>query len=115
MRRLATLVLPAVLCCCQRGPSHAEALAAIRSASPAEDSAVATVRVWADGPPWFSCAEVLAKLRSSADHSIVAEPLGNSRWLVRAHWVTLRDTAPPPLADPPWSAVTLPHPARPTP
>src|SRR5258708_7301084 len=112
MRRLATLVLPAVLCCCQRGPSHAEALAAIRSASPAEDSAVATVRGWADGPPWFSCAEVLAKLRSSADHSIVAEPLGNWRWLVRADWVTLRDTAAGPVVEPGWCAVTLHDEAR---
>src|SRR5260221_12438263 len=102
MRRLATLVLPTVLCCCQRGPSHEEALAAIRRARPAEDSAVATVRVWADGPPGFSCAEVLAKLRSRSDRAVVAEPLANWRWLVMADWGTMPDTSAGPVVGPGW-------------
>src|SRR5258707_14039237 len=112
MRRLATLVLPTVLCCCQRGPSHEEALAAIRRARPAKTSAVAAVRVWADGPPWFSCARVLAKLRSRSDRAVVAEPLANWRWLVMADWVTLRDTSAGQVVEPGWCAATLRDEAR---
>src|SRR5436305_1171019 len=55
------------LSACSRGPSANEAMAAFRAAKPGVDSAPVHVRIWADGPPWFSCAEVTAKLRSRSD------------------------------------------------
>ena len=65
------------------------------------------MRVWADGPPWFSCAEVLSKVRTHADSAIIRRPLANWRPLVLSNWVTLRDTAKGPVTDPGWCRVTL--------
>ena len=79
----------------------------LRSAAPALDSATVVQRVWADGPPWFSCAEVIAKLRGSTDSATVRNPLGNWRSLVLADWVQLRDTSAGPVTEPGWCRATL--------
>ncbi|MDQ2664847.1 MAG: hypothetical protein M3Z05_02450 [Gemmatimonadota bacterium] len=92
---------------CGRAPSSTEAATILRSAQPAVDSGNVTIRVWADGPPWFSCAEVLAKLGTNADSAVIRRPLTNWRALVIAHWVTLRDTTKGPVTDPGWCRATL--------
>lgn len=79
----------------------------LRTSDPALDTATVTERVWADGPPWFSCAEVIAKLRSGADHAVVRDQLGNWRTLVLANWLTLRDTTSGTVTDPGWCRATL--------
>lgn len=99
-----TIVL---LSACNRAPSRAEALTVLRTANPALDTAIVIERVWADGPPWFSCAEVIAKLRSGRDSAAVREQVGNWRSLILANWVTLRDTSAGPVTDPGWCRVTL--------
>jgi hypothetical protein len=71
------------------------------------DSAVAVARVWADGPPWFSCAEVIAKFRASADSAAVRDQVGNWRSLLLAEWVTLRDTTARAVVEPGWCVVRL--------
>jgi len=101
---LITIVL---LSACGRAPNSSEALALLRSAEPALDSGSVTRRVWADGPPWFSCAEVLAKVRTNADSAVIREQLANWRPLVLAKWVTLRDTSKGPVTDPGWCRATL--------
>jgi hypothetical protein len=58
--------------------------------------------VWTDGPPWFSCAEVLSKLGGRADTAVIRNPLGNWRHLLLAEWIQLRDTAAAPVAEPGW-------------
>lgn len=92
---------------CRRAPSAAEALAALRLANPAQDTATAVARVWADGPPWFSCAEVIAKLRAKTDSAVVRDQVGNWRPLLLADWVALRDTAARTVVDPGWCAARL--------
>ena len=92
---------------CWRSPSRSEALILLRAAEPALDSASVTRRVWADGPPWFSCAEVLAKVRTNTDSSVIRGQLANWRPLVLAKWVTLRDTTKGPVTDPGWCRATL--------
>lgn len=101
---LTTLLL---FSACRRAPSSSEALALLRTAEPALDSATIVQRVWADGPPWFSCAEVLAKVRTNTDSAQVRGQLANWRPLVLAKWVTLRDTTKGPVTDPGWCRVTL--------
>ena len=106
--RLSSVVLAVVLLsACNRAPSRAEALAVLRRSDPSLDTATVTERVWADGPPWFSCAEVIAKLRSGADHAVVRDQVGNWRALVLAKWVTLRDTSSMTVTDPGWCRATL--------
>ena len=107
MARLPSLLLLVVLSACNRAPSAAESLEVLRSAAPALDSATVVQRVWADGPPWFSCAEVIAKLRGSTDSATVRNPLGNWRSLVLAEWVQLRDTSAGPVTEPGWCRATL--------
>jgi hypothetical protein len=92
---------------CRRAPSSSEALTLLRAAEPALDSGSVTERVWADGPPWFSCAEVLAKVRTNTDRAVIRDQLANWRALVLAKWVTLRDTAKGPVTDPGWCRATL--------
>ena len=101
---LITLVLSSA---CGRAPTSSEAADLLRAAEPSLDSRKVTARVWADGPPWFSCAEVLAKVRKDADSAVVRQPLGNWRALVLAKWVTLRDTAKGPVTDPGWCRAVL--------
>ena len=102
--RLPLLLL---LTACNRGPSREEALAAIRAVRPSMDSVPVAEVVWRDGPPWFSCAEVIAKLRSGADSTAVRRQVGNWHDLVRAGWLVVRDTAIGAVADPGWCAAQL--------
>jgi hypothetical protein len=92
---------------CNRAPDHAETLIVLRRANPALDSATAVERVWADGPPWFSCAEVIGKLRGTTDRAVVRDQLANWRTLVLADWITLRDTNLGPVTEPGWCRARL--------
>ena len=92
---------------CNRGPSDEQALAAIRAARPALDTTTMVDLVWQDGPPWFSCAEVLAKLRSRTDSSAVRDPLANWRGLLLSAWGVVRDSTHGPVTDPGWCVVKL--------
>jgi hypothetical protein len=106
--RLLSLLLTIVLfSACNRAPSRAESFALLRGADPALDTAAVVERVWADGPPWFSCAEVIAKLRANADSAVVRNQIGNWRPLVLADWVILRDTAAGRVIEPGWCHATL--------
>jgi hypothetical protein len=105
--RRALLMVVAVLAGCNRGPSRAEALEAIRGATPALDTTLVHSRVWQDGPPWFSCAEVLAKLGTNADSAAVRGPVGNWKSLILAGWVVLRDSTKGDVADPGWCTLKL--------
>jgi hypothetical protein len=108
MPRRALLLLTFLLgSACNRTPNSDQALRILRSANPALDSAVSVATVWKDGPPWFSCAEVIAKLRAKTDSTVVRKPVGNWRALVLADWVTLRDTAAGHVVEPGWCAATL--------
>jgi hypothetical protein len=95
------------LAACRPAPSSTEALAALRRSNPALDTSTVRARVWQDGPPWFSCAEVIAKLRSAADSAAVRDQVGNWRSLLLAEWIVLRDTAKGEVSDPGWCAVHL--------
>ena len=108
MPRLRCVLITIVLStACGRAPTSAEATTILRAAQPAIESGNVMIRVWADGPPWFSCAEVLAKIRTNADSAVIRRQLTNWRSLVIAHWVTLRDTAKGPVTDPGWCRATL--------
>lgn len=100
-------ILLILLVACNRGPSTEDALAAIRLARPRLDSARITERVWEDGPPWFSCAEVIAKFRSAKDSQVVRDQVGNWRPLVVANWISLHDTLKGPVVDPGWCVAHL--------
>lgn len=101
------LALLALLPACSRGPTREEALVAIRTALPALDTATIRVRVWRDGPPWFSCAEVNAKLRSGVDSAVVRGPLDNWQSLVKTGWVAMKDSAAGVVADPGWCTLRI--------
>jgi hypothetical protein len=109
MRRPALLLLLicAFFSACRRAPSAEEAEGLLRASNPALDTATVVVRVWADGPPWFSCAEVIAKFRAAADSQVVRSQVGNWRALVLADWVSLRDTTHGHVVEPGWCAATL--------
>lgn len=96
------LALALSLSACARGPSRAEALAAIRAAQPTVEGSAVYGRVWQDGPPWFSCAEVLAKVGSVVDSAAVSGRVGNWKPLIVAGWAALRDTARGPVTEPGW-------------
>lgn len=102
-----TVLGAALLSACDSTPRRSEALRALREAAPALDSATVTVRVWQDGPPWFSCAEVLAKLTSPVDADAVRDEVGNWRPLVAAGWLVLRDSSYRAVADPGWCVARL--------
>jgi hypothetical protein len=100
--RLLLAAAVALVTSCSRGPSRDEALAAIRAAQPAIEQTDVIGRVWQDGPPWFSCAEVIAKFTTNADSAAVRDAVGNWKPLVVAGWIVLRDSASGPVADPGW-------------
>ncbi|MDQ6633273.1 MAG: hypothetical protein M3Z10_00775 [Gemmatimonadota bacterium] len=106
LRRTSTVLLAisflATLAGCRGAPSKAEALDAIRAATPGLDTSTAFARVWQDGPPWFSCAEVLLKIGSRSDARVVYDQVGNWRPLVVSGWLVLRDTARGIVSDPGW-------------
>jgi hypothetical protein len=99
---LVGLVAAVVLTGCNPAPSRGEALEALRAAAPGIDTTTVFERVWQDGPPWFSCAEVLAKFTSPVDSAAVRDQVGNWKPLVLAGWVVLRDTASGVVSDPGW-------------
>jgi hypothetical protein len=102
LKRFLIVMVGALLSACNPAPSRSEALDAIKAASPGSDTATVFVRVWRDGPPWFSCAEVIAKFTSPVDSAIVRDQVGNWKPLVLAGWLVLRDTASGVVADPGW-------------
>jgi hypothetical protein len=103
---LASAIL-AVFAGCRGAPSRGEALEAIRATAPGLDTTTVFRRVWQDGPPWFSCAEVIAKIGSKADARVVYDQVGDWRPLVVAGWLVLRDTARGVVSDPGWCAAKL--------
>jgi hypothetical protein len=106
-RRLPYLLTFLTMLACGRAPSRSEALEILRATRPALDTTTAVVTVWQDGPPWFSCNEVIAKFRSRDDSAAVRKQVGNWRSLVLADWVVLRDTAAGPVVEPGWCAASL--------
>lgn len=82
-------------------------MAGLRAAYPAIDTTTVVARVWRDGPPWFSCAEVRAKLRRQVDEPAVRDTLGNWAPLVRSGWAAMRDTAAGPVTDPGWCVLAI--------
>ena len=101
------LITIMMLASCRGAPSSEEALSALRASQPGVDTSTVTVRVWADGPAWFSCAEVIGKLKSAADRAVVRDAVGRWRALVLADWVTLRDTSAGSVVEPGWCVATL--------
>ena len=79
----------------------------LRTKEPALDSATVIERIWADGPPWYSCKEVVVKLRSGADRAVVRNQVGNWRALALAKWITIGDTSAGNVTDPGWCHATL--------
>lgn len=96
------LFVGAMLSACNPAPERSEALEALKAASPGSDTITVFSRVWQDGPPWFSCAEVIAKFTSPLDAEMVRDEVGNWKPLVLAGWLVLRDTASGPVSDPGW-------------
>ena len=112
-RRLLLILLAVFAQACRRTPSADDARMLLTAAEPALDTTSVVVRVWADGPPWFSCAEVIAKFRRAKDSQAVRDQVGNWRPLVMTDWLTLRDTTKGHVVEPGWCAATLRHePAR---
>lgn len=109
IRAGSSLLLPLVLglAGCRRGPSREEALVAIRAAQHPGDTGMAIGRVWQDGPPWFSCAEVLTKIGTGADSATVRTEVGNWKGLVVAGLIVLRDSAEGKVSDPGWCTARL--------
>jgi hypothetical protein len=100
--RLASVLALAALTACRGAPSRREALDALQAAAPGLDTTTSFRRVWQDGPPWFSCAEVIAKIGTRTDARFVNDQVGNWRPLVVAGWLVLRDTAHGAVSDPGW-------------
>ena len=75
IRTLLGLAGVYALTACNPAPSRSEALEALRAAAPGIDTTTVFARVWQDGPPWFSCAEVLAKFTSRIDSAVVRDLL----------------------------------------
>ena len=92
---------------CRRAPSRSAALEALERSPLSHDTATIYRRVWKDGPPWFSCAEVIAKFDGHADTAAVRDQVGNWRPLVVSGWLVLRDTAAGVVSDPGWCAAHL--------
>jgi hypothetical protein len=103
---LAFLVASAITAC-DSTPSRSEALHALRDAAPTLDSAPVSIRVWQDGPPWFSCAEVLAKLGSPADAGAVHDEVGDWRPLIASGLLVVRDSSYRAVADPGWCVARI--------
>jgi len=92
---------------CRRAPSRRTALAALERSPLSHDTATIYRRVWKDGPPWFSCAEVIAKFDGHADTAAVRDQVGNWRPLVLSDWVILRDTSFGVVSEPGWCTAHL--------
>ncbi|MEO7455105.1 MAG: hypothetical protein ABIY52_02510 [Gemmatimonadaceae bacterium] len=92
---------------CNRAPARQVALEAIRAAHPRLETATVVDTVWKDGPPWFSCAEVLSKITGRADTAVVRNEVGNWRSLLLADWISLRDTFAAPVAEPGWCTASV--------
>lgn len=97
---------------CSKAPSRAETLVALERSPLSHDTATVYRRVWADGPPWFSCAEVIAKFDGHADTAAVRDQVGNWRPLVVAGWLVLRDTSFGVVSEPGWCSAHLTDQAR---
>lgn len=104
-RRAAIFAL--LLAGCHQAPSRDAALAALTRSPLSHDTATVFRRVWEDGPPWFSCAEVIAKFDGHADTAVVRDQVGNWRPLVLAGWLVLSDTSAGVVSDPGWCAARL--------
>lgn len=106
-RWLALAASAVALFACDSAPSRPEALEALRASAPGLDTTTVFARVWQDGPPWFSCAEVIAKFASRTDSASVRDQVGNWKSLVLAGWLVLRDTSSGIVSDPGWCAGKL--------
>lgn len=106
-RALAAAVATLVIAGCRRAPSRRAALDALERSPLSHDTTTVYRRVWKDGPPWFSCAEVIAKFDGHADTAAVRDQVGNWRPLVVAGWVVLRDTSAGVVSEPGWCAAHL--------
>ena len=111
VRHVARSLIIAVILCsvtaCNRAPNREEALAALRANASGLDTTIVHVRVWQDGPPWFSCSEVIAKFTSPVDASVVRDEVGNWKPLVVSGWMVLRDSAAGVVSDPGWCTAKL--------
>ena len=101
------LLALSLLAACGRGPSRDDALAAIRAAQPGVEGSAVTGRVWQDGPPWFSCAEVKAKIATGVDSAVVRGQVRNWTDVVAVGWATPRDTSHGVVVDPGWCTLRL--------
>jgi hypothetical protein len=107
-RRLCALLLVTLVGIgCQRPPSRRAALESLTRSPLSHDTSTVVRRVWEDGPPWFSCAEVIAKFDGHADRAVVHDEVGNWRPLVVVGWATLRDTSAGRVVEPGWCVVRL--------
>ena len=106
-RWLALAASAVALFACDSAPSRPDALEALRASAPGLDTTTVFARVWQDGPPWFSCAEVIAKFASPTDSASVRDQVGNWKPLVLAGWLVLRDTSNGIVSDPGWCAGKL--------
>ena len=95
------------LAACRGAPSRRAAQRALERSPLSHDTTTIYRRVWKDGPPWFSCAEVIAKFDGHADTAAVRDQVGNWRPLVVSAWVILRDTSAGVVSDPGWCAAHL--------
>lgn len=101
------LVVLLLVAGCRRAPSREVARAALEASPLSNDTSTVYVRVWQDGPPWFSCAEVIVKLDGHADTAVVRNQVGNWHQLVLSGWLVLRDTSDGAVSDPGWCAAKL--------
>jgi hypothetical protein len=107
IRSLAVLLAALTAASCRRAPSRRAALDALERSPLSHDTATVYRRVWKDGPPWFSCAEVIAKFDGHADTAAVRDQVGNWRPLVVSGWLILRDTSAGVVVDPGWCSARL--------
>lgn len=101
-RRATVVLLVLALAGCRRVPDREAARRALAAVPALGEGKRVIWRVWRDGPPWFSCAEILAKIGTAADSAVVRDQLANWRTLVLADVITLRDTSARPVAEPGW-------------
>lgn len=107
IQALVVVVATLIVIGCRRAPSRRAALEALERSPLSHDTSTIYRRVWVDGPPWFSCAEVIAKFDGHADTAAVRDQVGNWRPLVVAGWLILRDTSAGVVSDPGWCAARL--------
>lgn len=106
-RRLLAIGVTLVVTGCRGAPSKGAALEALERSPLSHDTSTIYRRVWKDGPPWFSCAEVIAKFDGPADTAVVRDQVGNWRPLVVSAWLVLTDTSAGVVSDPGWCAARL--------